>query len=129
MTTTMQPPAGTATPTIPTARLMLGGKEREVRFTIHSHIALEELTDRPWYNVLAEARLGFSRAVVRLVWATLQHTKSPPLLAEVADWLTEMPQADRMKVVTTVDELVAASLPARQEADDDDPLAEEGGEA
>lgn len=115
-------------PTVPTARLMLGGEEREARFTIHSHIALEELTGRPWFDALAEARLGFSRAVVRLVWATLQHAESPPSVGTVTDWLTEMTGAERTKVVQEVDKIVAASLPAKQEADDDDPLAEGGGE-
>lgn len=116
------------TPTVPTARLMLGGKEREARFTIHSHIALEEITDRPWYDVLAEARLGFSRAIVRLVWATLQHGKEPPSLSEVADWLTAATHDERAKVASEVDALVAASLPAKdgKEAGEDDPLAEGG---
>lgn len=118
------------TPTVPTARLMLGGEEREARFTIHSHIALEELTDRPWYDVLAEARLGFSRAIVRLVWSTLQHGKKPPSLSEVTDWMTAATHDERAKVASEVDALVAASLPAKddKEASEDDPLGEEGGE-
>jgi hypothetical protein len=114
------------TPTVPTAEITLGGRARVLRFTLKSHTALEDLTARPWYDVLAEAQLGFSRALVRLVWACLRHEPKPPSVAEIEDALDALSYDERTAVYKTVDEVVAASLPKKPEADEADaPLADE----
>lgn len=93
----------------PFARVVIGGQERALLFTMWSMDRLEEETGRPWWDVLAELKLGYQRASLRLLWACLQHEDEPPTIKQLGMMLPT--DGSAQAIFAAADEVLTAALP------------------
>lgn len=110
------------------AGVVVGGKRYTLRPTFDSLCELEELTDKPFDQILAGVQQGRVSGLRAVLWCLLQdqHAKEFPALKDASAWIDKL--GGVQKALEVVQEVMGANVDEEETAKaSDPPIAQDAG--